>query len=77
MSFNNINYLKILNFIENSINFYQSTYVPSIIAVTKTQPESVVLEAIEAGISEFGENRVQEALIKYKNIKANYKQVKL
>ena len=45
--------------------------------ITKTKPESVVLEAIEAGISEFGENRVQEALIKYKNIKAKYKQVKL
>ena len=77
MSFNKTNYQKILNFIANSSKFYQSAVTPSIIAVTKTQPESVVIEAIKAGISSFGENRVQEALIKYKNIKANNKQVKL
>ena len=77
MSFNKTNYQKILNFIANSSKFYQSAVTPSIIAVTKTQPESVIIEAIKAGISSFGENRVQEALIKYKNIKANNKQVKL
>ena len=77
MSFNNINYQKILNFIEKSSKLYQNTAIPSIIAVTKTQPENVVIEAIQAGIKSFGENRVQEALIKFKNIKANHKQVKL
>lgn len=77
MSFNKTNYKKILNFIANSSKFYQNTITPSIIAVTKMQPESVIFEAVKAGISSFGENRVQEALIKYKNIKANNKQVKL
>ena len=77
MSFNNINYQKILKYINDSSKFYQNTAIPSIIAVTKTQPESVVLEALQAGIRSFGENRVQEALIKYKNIKANHQQVKL
>ena len=77
MSFNKINYHKILNFIENSNKFYKNTTIPSIIAVTKTHSESVVLEAIKAGIKTFGENRVHEALIKYKNIKAHHKQIKL
>jgi pyridoxal phosphate enzyme (YggS family) len=33
----------------------------SLIAVSKTHPPELVLEAIRAGISDFGENRVQEA----------------
>ena len=77
MNFSNDNYRNILNNIENSRKFNQQTIIPRIIAVTKTKPESAVLEAIQAGINEFGENRVQEALIKYKNIKINHKHVKL
>ena len=77
MSFNNVNYQKILNFIKNSSKYCQNTNIPSIIAVTKTQPEEVILEAIRAGISMFGENRVQEATSKYKNIKTIHKQVRL
>ena len=77
MNFSNDNYLKILNNIENLRKFNQQTIIPRIIAVTKNKPESAVLEAIQAGINEFGENRVQEALNKYKNIKINHKQVKL
>ena len=77
MSFDNVNYQKILNFIKSSSKFCQNTNIPSIIAVTKTQPVGVILEAIRAGISMFGENRVQEAIIKYKNIKTVHKQVRL
>ncbi|MBI3317495.1 MAG: YggS family pyridoxal phosphate-dependent enzyme [Candidatus Omnitrophica bacterium] len=40
----------------------------SFILVTKTVPVSVILEALEAGISEFGENRVQELLAKKKEL---------
>lgn len=36
-----------------------------IMAVTKTQPETTVRAAYEAGIRCFGENRVQEAVAKY------------
>jgi uncharacterized pyridoxal phosphate-containing UPF0001 family protein len=36
-----------------------------VVAVTKTQSIDVVRQACEAGISEFGENRVQEFLGKY------------
>ena len=77
MSFNNINYQKILNFIENSRKFSQNDPNHTIIAVTKTQTEKAVLEAIQVGINAFGESKVQEALIKYKNIKANHKKIKL
>ena len=36
-----------------------------VIAVSKTKPVSVILEAIDAGITDIGENRVQEAKDKY------------
>lgn len=35
--------------------------VPTVVAVTKTQPRSAVLEAIDAGIRDIGENYYQEA----------------
>ncbi|MFW5813863.1 MAG: YggS family pyridoxal phosphate-dependent enzyme [Spirochaetota bacterium] len=39
-----------------------------LLAVTKTHPRSVVDEAIDAGITVFGENRVQEAADKYAGV---------
>ncbi len=40
-----------------------------LMAVTKTRPESIVRAALEAGVTLFGENRVQEALSKYAELK--------
>lgn len=40
----------------------------SIVAVTKTRTISQIEEALAAGITDIGENRVQEALAKYKDI---------
>jgi PLP dependent protein len=37
----------------------------TLIAVTKTVPTAAIVAAIQAGISHFGENRVQEAAAKY------------
>ena len=37
----------------------------TLIAVTKTHPVDRILQAIEAGLTNFGENRVQEAIAKY------------
>jgi len=37
----------------------------TLLAVTKFQPHAAVIEAYEAGIRRFGENRVQEAESKY------------
>jgi PLP dependent protein len=39
-----------------------------LVAVSKTKPIEMVEEAIEAGMTEFGENRVQEARQKYDHI---------
>jgi pyridoxal phosphate enzyme (YggS family) len=39
-----------------------------VIAVSKTKPVSVILEAIDVGITDIGENRVQEAKDKYDQV---------
>ncbi|MFY8021744.1 MAG: YggS family pyridoxal phosphate-dependent enzyme [Bacteroidia bacterium] len=39
-----------------------------LIAVSKTKPESLIMEAYEAGQRVFGENKVQEMLGKYENL---------
>ena len=40
------------------------------VAVSKNQPVSVIQEAIQAGITDLGENRVQEAALKQQQIEA-------
>jgi uncharacterized pyridoxal phosphate-containing UPF0001 family protein len=49
----------------------------TLIAVTKTHPDSVIEEAIALGITDFGENKVQEAAAKYPALKAKYPHIKL
>ena len=39
-----------------------------LVAVSKTKPVSLILEAIDAGITDIGENRVQEAKSKYDQV---------
>lgn len=39
-----------------------------VVAVSKTKPVGLILEAIEAGVTDIGENRVQEAESKYDQI---------
>ena len=51
--------------------------LPIIIAVSKTFPESEIVPLIEYGHSHFGENKVQEALNKWTNLKIKYPNVKL
>lgn len=41
----------------------------TLIAVSKTKPVSLVDEVIDYGISEFGENKVQEIMDKYESVK--------
>ena len=48
-----------------------------LVAVSKTKPAELILQAIAAGQLVFGENRVQEALAKYPEIKAGHPAVKL
>ena len=49
----------------------------TLIAVSKTQPADAIVEAIEAGQVDFGENRVQEALEKWPALKDTYPHVRL
>ena len=54
-----------------------SDKLPSIIAVSKTFSISNILPLIDYGHVHFGENKVQEALEKWKNIKEQFSQIKL
>ncbi len=49
----------------------------TLLAASKTQPVSVIEEAIKAGITDFGENRVQEAQEKWPELKIKYPNIKL
>ena len=51
--------------------------LPTIIAVSKTFPIENVLPLIEHGHLNYGENKVQEAIEKWSDIKPKYKQLKL
>ena len=55
---------------------YQN-YNPKIIAVCKTFPISEILPLINHGHLHFGENKVQEALEKWTDLKINFKNIKL
>lgn len=51
--------------------------LPRIIAVSKGQPEDKIEAAIAAGITDFGENKVQEATGKWPAIKARHPHIRL
>ena len=51
--------------------------LPIIIAVSKTFPDSEIVPLIQYGHNHFGENKVQEALNKWTNLKVKYPNVKL
>ena len=52
-------------------------YFPNIIAVSKTFPLHIIKPLIQNGHTHFGENKVQEALIKWESIKQKNKELKL
>ncbi len=49
----------------------------SLVAVSKFHSQDEIIEAIQAGQSLFGENKVQEALLKFPDILARYPRTKL
>tara|TARA_B100001057_G_scaffold463665_1_gene518088 strand:+ start:414 stop:1079 length:666 start_codon:yes stop_codon:yes gene_type:complete len=72
------NLVEIQNKIKKKIDeFSLNEYNPKIIAVSKTFSEQEILPLLNFGHQEFGENKVQEALPKWKNLKEKYNQVKL
>jgi len=60
-----------INELNNSIK------IPQIIAVTKTHPMSNILPLIKHGHLDFGENKVQEAIVKWQDIKKTFPNLNL
>lgn len=56
--------------IAENINSIQSNLPTSatLVAISKTKPESMILEALETGLLDFGENKVQDLITKYENL---------
>ena len=72
------NLIEINNKIKSKINSLSlDQYNPNIIAVSKTFKEEDILPLLDYGHLDFGENKVQEALSKWPNLKEKYKNVKL
>ena len=76
MTFCNEKYNEICNNILtfSSIN---DKIIPKIIAVSKNQSISSIIEAIEFGVRFFAENKVQEALLKFNNLKKKFNNLEL
>ena len=72
------NLIEIKSKIKNKINLLSlNSYDPKIIAVSKTFKEQDILPLLNYGHCDFGENKVQEALIKWPKLKEEYKNTKL
>ena len=61
----------------NIINLDTATKSPKIIAVSKTHPTVSILPLINHGHLDFGENKVQEAIDKWSDIKNKKNSIKL
>lgn len=69
MKFNISKYQEIKAFFDKNC---QNPFInPTIIAISKNKPLSMIQEAIDCGVRKFGENKVQEALLKFSNLKEN------
>tara|TARA_B100001093_G_scaffold507586_1_gene568357 strand:- start:33 stop:698 length:666 start_codon:yes stop_codon:yes gene_type:complete len=72
------NLIEIKSKIKNKINLLSlNPYDPNIIAVSKTFEKQDILPLLNYGHCDFGENKVQEALLKWPNLKEKYKNIKL
>ena len=76
-------HISVKNFldVQNNIKFYLNKFKinshPKIIAVSKTFSMDKILPLIEYGHSDFGENKVQETLEKWSEIKKSNSQINL
>jgi len=78
MHYSQNNLVEIKDKIKSKIKDLQiSEYNPKIIAVSKTFPEQDILPLLDYGHCDFGENKVQEAVKKWKDLKKQYEKIKL
>ena len=68
---------KVNNKVKEIVNKKQLKTVPQIIAVSKTFPLSQITPLLDYGHFHFGENKVQEADHKWKDVKKKYQNLKL
>jgi len=71
------NLIKIKNEINSNLSDIKSDKIPKIIAVSKTFGMEKILPLVEYGHIDFGENKVQEAIEKWTDIKSNNNDIKL
>ena len=71
------NLIKIKNKINSNLPDIKNDKIPKIIAVSKTFGMEKILPLIEYGHIDFGENKVQEAIEKWTEIKTNNNDIKL
>lgn len=72
------NYKRIIKYIERyNIEFSESTCFPKLIAVSKSFQKEKIQLIIDEGQRIFGENKVQEALSKWSDLKKENKEIEL
>ena len=71
------NYKEIISAIEHRLKDQNITTQPKVIAVSKTFSLDKILPLIDYGHLDYGENKVQEAIEKWTNIKLTKKDLKL
>ena len=71
------NLINIDNEIKLNLSNHDNLNLPKIIAVSKTFKIDKILPLIDYGHIDFGENKIQEALEKWTNIKSNNSNIKL
>ena len=71
------NYNNIINLIKSKLEDQKNIKTPKIIAVSKTFDLKKILPLIEFGHLEYGENKVQEAVDKWTDIKTKKPKIKL
>lgn len=60
-----------------SIESHYGELNPTLVAVSKKQPDDRINQALDAGIRNFGENRVQEAYTRWRHRRDTYRNLKL
>ena len=71
------NFIEVQDIINKQINEINLTKKPKIIAVSKTFKSEKIEPLLEHGHKDFGENKVQEALLKWTDLRVKYKDINL
>jgi len=67
----------LINIINSKLEDYKNISAPTVIAVSKTFKLEKILPLIDYGHLHYGENKVQEAVDKWKEVKLNNSKIKL